>query len=83
MFLQALARVSQTRIAEQIGVNDSQVSRFKADDLERAAAVLAACGLKLVPVDAVLYDRDKAVALLALARHALGSASGPEDFACL
>jgi UDP-N-acetylenolpyruvoylglucosamine reductase len=79
--LQALARHSQTRIAEQIGVNDSAISRFKDGDVERAAQILAACGLKVVPIDAVLYDRDKVSALLTLARDHLQLMVDPEQLA--
>ena len=77
-----LARTTQTRIAEQIGVDGSQVSRFTDGGLERCAAILAACGLQVVPVDAVLYDRDTALALLTLARGRLLATNDPEDLAC-
>ena len=80
--LAQLARVTQARIAEQIGVDGSQISRFKDGDLERAAAILAACGLQVVPIDAVLYDRDTALALLTLARGRLLATNDPEDLAC-
>jgi hypothetical protein len=80
--LQHLARTTQTRIAEQLGVDGSQVSRFADAHLQRAAEVLAACGLKVVPVDAVLYDRDVALALTTLARGRLQGIAGPEDLAC-
>ena len=82
VWLQHLARATQTRIAEQIGIDGSQVSRFTDGGLERAAAILAACGLQVVPVDAVLYDRETALALLTLARGRLLATNSPEDLAC-
>lgn len=80
--LQAMARTSQTRIAEQLGLNESQISRYKDGDLQRAAALMAACGLKVNPADAVLYERDIAHALTTLARDRLQGIAGPEELAC-
>lgn len=77
--LQAFARVSQARIAEQMGVHDSTVSRFKDGGLEQAAALLAACGLKVVPVDMQCFPRDKVSALLTLARDHLMQMEHPEQ----
>lgn len=48
--LGALRTVGQNRVAEIIGESDSQVSRSK-DDFPRFSAILAACGLKVVPED--------------------------------
>lgn len=77
--LQAFARVSQARIAEQLGVNDSTVSRFKDGGLEQAAALLAACGLKVVPDEMQCFPRDKVSALLTLARDHLMQMEHPEQ----
>lgn len=77
--LNAFARVSQARIAEQMGINDSQVSRFKDGGLEHAAALLAACGLKVVPVDMQCFNREKVNALLTLARDHLVQMEHPEQ----
>lgn len=80
--LKALADESQTRIAAKIGVDPSVISRFKDGDLARAAAVFAACGLKVVPADAKLYESDIMHALTTLARGRLQGIAGPEDLAC-
>lgn len=77
--LQAFARVSQSRIAEQLGVNDSTVSRFKDGGLEQAAALLAACGLKVVPLEMQCFPREKVNALLTLARDHLVQMEHPEQ----
>src|SRR3954464_13670418 len=79
VILQAFAKVSQTRIAEQMGVNDSQITRFKDGGLEHAAALLAACGLKVVPQDMQCFPRDKVHALLTLARDHLQQIEHPEQ----
>lgn len=77
--LHAFARVSQTRIAEQLGVNDSTVSRLKGDHLELLCALLAACGLKVVPTEMQCYHPDKMSALLTLARDHLVQMERPEQ----
>lgn len=77
--LQAFARVTQARIAEQLGVDDSKVSRFKEGYLEQAAALLAACGLKVVPNEMQCFPRDKVNALLTLARDHLIQMEHPEQ----
>lgn len=77
--LRALAEHSQARIAEQLGVNDSTISRFKDGGLAQAAALLAACGLKVVPTDMQCFSRDKVNALLTLARDHLVQMEHPEQ----
>lgn len=77
--LRALAEHSQTRIAEQLGVDASTVSRFKDGGLAQASALLAACGLKVVPIDMQCFSRDKVNALLTLARDHLVQMEHPEQ----
>lgn len=77
--LQALARHSQTAVAELLGVADSTVTRFKDGGLEQAAALLAACGLKVVPIEMQCFPRDKVNALLTLARDHLIQMEHPEQ----
>lgn len=77
--LHALAQRSQTKVAELLGVADSTVTRFKDGGLEQAAALLAACGLKVVPVDMQCFPRDKVNALLTLARDHLVQMEHPEQ----
>lgn len=47
----AIAVVTQARVAEMAGVNASTVSRWVTADLSLAAAYLAAANLRLVPAD--------------------------------
>lgn len=69
--LRQLAEVSQARIAEQLGVHDSTISRFKDGGLSQAASLLAACGLKVVRTDRVCVDRRRYDAMCTLAQAAL------------
>lgn len=53
--LQTLARVSQVKVAERMGVSESTVSRI---DKAGMAAFIASCGLKLVPQEMQCFDPD-------------------------
>lgn len=54
--LQAINDRTATVVAETMGVHDSSISRFKSHGgLVFAATVLASAGLKVVPVDAVVF----------------------------
>lgn len=69
--LRAMALVSQKRVAELVGVSDTTISRLKDDDLERLAAILAACNLVAQPNSFKSVDPDRLRALTILAREAL------------
>ena len=58
IILQALAEKSQARVADQMGVSESTVSRLKGEGLAQIAAFLAACGLKVVPETSHTYDQE-------------------------
>ncbi len=77
--LQALARVSQSRVAEHMAVSESTVSRFKDGGIEQACLFLAACGLKVVPNEMQCFPQDKVHALLTLARDHLVQMEHPEQ----
>lgn len=77
--LRALAEQSQARIAEQLGVDASTVSRFKDGGLAQASALLAACGLKVVPISMQCFPQEKVGALLTLARAHLVQMEHPEQ----
>lgn len=51
--LRHLQKIGQNTIAEKISVSPTTVSRFVADDLERACLILAHAGLKVVPTDRI------------------------------
>lgn len=65
--LRALATVGQAKAAELVGVSESTVSRFKDGGLEQAAALLAAVGLKCVPIQAQCFDPEYVRALRVMA----------------
>lgn len=69
VILSALADTGQEVAATCMGVNESTVSRMKQDDIERASKLLAACGLKVVPVGFQCYPEDEISALRVLARR--------------
>lgn len=64
VILQTLARVSQVRVAERMGVSESTVSRI---DKTCIANFVAACGLKLVPADMQCFDSEYIKSLKVLA----------------
>lgn len=80
--LQAFARVSQSRIAEQMGASDSTVSRLKDGPIEQFCLLLAACGLKAMPVDMGCFPRAQMQALLVLARDHLNEIDELKELTC-
>lgn len=77
--LRALADASQVRVAEALGVSEATVSRFKDGGIQQAAALLAACGLKVVPDSMQCFAPDKVNALLVLARDHLAHIQQPSQ----
>ena len=69
VILSSLADTGQAVVATAIGVNESTVSRMKSGDIEQFSRFLAACGLKVVPVDMRCYPADEIEALRVLARR--------------
>ncbi len=80
--LQAFSRLSQSKVAELMGVSDTKVSRYKGPDLEEIGALLAACGLQVVELTAGMYDHDVVAALVTLNKWQMQRVQGPEDFVC-
>lgn len=64
VLLQTLARVSQVKVAERMGVSESTVSRI---DKATLASFIASCGLKVVPVEMQCFDPDYIHSLKVLA----------------
>jgi S-methylmethionine-dependent homocysteine/selenocysteine methylase len=69
--LQALAATGQSTVALAMGVNESTVSRMKDGAIAQAAALLAHCGLKVVPVGVQCFDPAYVASLRELARHGI------------
>jgi hypothetical protein len=74
--LRAMAEVSQRRVAELLGLAESSLSEHKDRHLERSMAILAACGLKVVPCTARTYSDEHIQALQTLA--AIGLRANPD-----
>lgn len=70
--LRGLQGVTQTRVAELIGVSASVLSEFK-QHIPRMAAMLAASGLRVVPCTDQNYDEEYIKALRVLAKAGLDS----------
>ena len=68
-----LAEIGQARVAERLGVSESTISRWKADQIESLAQQLTALGLKVVPLDANLLTTDEVTAMRTLAMVGLRS----------
>jgi len=61
--LQRIGSVGQKKIAEQLELSEATLSRFVANDLERACQVLSMAGLQVCPKDVVVVSRDDIQAL--------------------
>lgn len=60
VILRAIDDLTAATIADNMGVHESSVSRFKSGGgLAYAARLLASAGLKAVPVDAVVYTQSE------------------------
>jgi len=57
--VRALASVTQQKVAELTGLSESTITVFKKDGMQRAMAIAAAAGLKLVAKDAEQYTREE------------------------
>lgn len=67
----ALGRVGQTRIADLVGLSDTTISRWKDNDAEKVAGILAAAGLMVVSEDTPDIDAGYLAALEYIARRAI------------
>jgi DNA-binding XRE family transcriptional regulator len=71
LLLQCIAEVSQKRVADLIGVSEATMSGIKNEQLERIAALVVACGLRLAPITERSYDDDYIRSVHTLAKRAL------------
>ena len=74
VILSALAETSQTVAATCMGVNESTISRMKGSDMkgseiEQVSKLMAALGLKVIPVHYHCYPEEEIEALRILARR--------------
>ena len=78
--LRGLASVGQVRVAEHLNLSESTVSRMKDGELDRLGALLAACGLKVVPQDAQTVDQELLRSLSILAARGAHNVAAPSGF---
>jgi len=57
--MQRIAATGQNKIAEAIGTSEATVSRFIANDLERACQILAAVDLQVATADSMVVDPEE------------------------
>ena len=79
LVLQALVTHSQVRVADLMGVDQSTVHRIREERLPQIAAFIAACGLKVVPQSANVYDEASIASLKHLAGIGLRVLHSQED----
>jgi len=69
ILLRRLASIGQARIAEQLGVNESTVSRWKDGEISRFCRFLALLGLKATPQEYRCMDEEMVNALIVMANR--------------
>lgn len=83
MALQRISRTGQNVIAEQLGISGATVSRCVSDvdGLSRVCQILAAAGLKVVPITMQCFPPAKVAIFMSLARDHLNYLQKPEQLA--
>ena len=77
--LQRLASVGQKPLGEALARSETWISRWKSDDSESCADLLAALGLKVVPAEHECYSPEFIRSLRYFARIGMESADGSEQ----
>jgi transcriptional regulator with XRE-family HTH domain len=80
--LTRLRECTGVELARAMGTSESTVSRIANERLEEVLNLIAHLGLKLVPVDADVYPRERIEILLTLARERMASITDVEQLAC-
>lgn len=81
LILQALSRTGSEPVAREIGVSEATVSRLRNEHLRHFAALLAATGLKVVPVEMQCYRFESIAAMLTLAKERMAQLETPQQLA--
>lgn len=87
--LKALAATTQARASMLTGISEPTLSRMKdgvgekAAEIDRVAAVMAACGLVVQPITHMSISPERLSALKVLARVALDDDAPTTDFGAL
>lgn len=80
MILQRLSSVGQVNIAKTLSISEGTVSKMKSEGaIEQFSLMLAALGLKAVPIEMQCYPREQIGAILTLARANLQRIETPDQ----
>ncbi|WP_141755084.1 CII family transcriptional regulator [Burkholderia plantarii] len=79
--LQGVARIGQITIAQQLGIDDSTLSRFLSDEksMMRSCLIVALVCQKIVPAEMQCFPPRKVAILMELARDHLNLLESPEQ----
>lgn len=77
--LSRLQSVGQVEVAKKLNVSESLISKWKSEDAERVAEILAHLGLKIVPESLRCYEPRQLEAILALAKARLERIESPQE----
>lgn len=78
---QRLSEVGQSVVAQRLSVSDATVSRWKTEDAELCAKLLAEIGLKVVPIGLKCFSPAKITAILQLAKDHLAGIEKADELA--
>lgn len=81
LIFRRLASAGQASLAEKLSVSESTVSRWKSEQAEQCARILAELGLKVVPETMRCYEPSQMEAILALAKARLAQIEHAEQLA--
>lgn len=79
VILRRLAQRSARSVAEDLGIHESTVSRWKEEKLPMVAKVLAALDLQVVSCDTMTIEHDEKLSLMRLAKQYLETELARED----
>ena len=77
--LQRFGSVGQVTVADALKVSEATISRWKAEEAERCAAILAKLGLKIVAIEARCFDPKQIGAILTLAKERMNQFENPDS----
>lgn len=79
VILRHLAQRSARQVAEELGIHESTVSRWKEEKLPMVSNVLAALDLQVVSCDTMTIEHDEKLSLMRLAKQYLDTQLAHEE----
>lgn len=77
--MQALSRVGSEPASREIGVSEATVSRLKNEHLPHFSKLIAALGLKVVPIEMQCYRPAAIAAMVTLAKERMAQIESPSQ----